>query len=116
MANGGDIVNNSHDALDHDMDQWIYAMDLPKENFMNSVFMPAAGNHDSWATSFTDRFAIDYQGAVQTGGYYTFTYGDMFFAVLNTNRVRESRNRQNGFQSNWKIRIKHGKSSWSIRG
>lgn len=85
MANGGDIVNNSHDALDHDMDQWIYAMDLPKENFMNSVFMPAAGNHDSWATSFTDRFAIDYQGSVQTGGYYTFTYGDMFFAVLNTN-------------------------------
>ena len=85
MANGGDIVNDSHDALDHDMDQWIYAMDLPKAQLMNSVFVPAAGNHDSWATSFTDRFTIDYQGAVQTGGYYTFTYGDMFFAVLNTN-------------------------------
>lgn len=85
MANGGDVVNNSHDELDHDMDQWIYALDLPKKEFMNSVFVPAAGNHDSWGTSFADRFAIDYQGSTQTGGYYTFTYGDMFFAVLNTN-------------------------------
>ncbi len=90
MANGGDVVNDSHENWgntpgDHDMDQWIYAMELPKTNFMNSVFMPAAGNHDSWATSFADRFAIDYQGSTETGGYYTFTYGDMFFAVMNTN-------------------------------
>ncbi len=90
MANGGDVVNDSHGNWgqtpdDHDMDQWIYALDLPKSNFMNSVFMPTAGNHDSWATSFTDRFAIDYQGSTQTGGYYTFTYGDVFFAVMNTN-------------------------------
>ncbi len=115
MANGGDIVNNSHDALDHDMDQWIYALDLPKENFMNSVFVPAAGNHDSWATSFTDRFAIDYDGSVQTGGHYTFTYGDMFFAVLNTNesgggiaeQAKWLSDKLAGTDKTWKIVMEH---------
>lgn len=115
MANGGDIVNDSHDALDHDMDQWIYAMELPKSQLMNSVFVPAAGNHDSWATSFADRFTIDYWGSVQKGGCYTFTYGDMFFAVLNTNESGVGIRTQTEWLSgqlastdkNWKIVMQH---------
>lgn len=85
LACGGDIVNDSHDARSHDYDQWIYALDLPKDLLMNSVFVPTAGNHDSYSTTFTNRFDIDYQGAVQGGGYYSFDYKNMHFTVLNTN-------------------------------
>ncbi len=85
FAMGGDIVNDSHTWGDRDLDQWIYALDMPKEYFMNSVFMPVAGNHDDWAESFTNRFAIDYQGPTQSGGYYSFDYANMHFVALNTN-------------------------------
>lgn len=85
FAMGGDTVNNSHSWGERDLDQWIYAMDMPKEYFMDSVFMPVAGNHDDWEESFTNRFAIDYAGPTVTGGYYSFDYANMHFAALNTN-------------------------------
>lgn len=85
FAMGGDIVNDSHTWGVHDLDQWIYAMEMPKEYFMDSVFMPVAGNHDDWAESFTNRFAIDYAGPTENGGYYSFDYANMHFAALNTN-------------------------------
>ena len=85
FAMGGDTVNNSHDADSHDLDQWIYALDLPKANFTNSVFMPVSGNHDKLAETFANRFAIDYQGSTQKGAYYSFDYGNVHFVGLNTN-------------------------------
>lgn len=85
FACGGDIVNDSHDSLSHDYDQWIYALDLPKEYFTNSIFVPTSGNHDTLGTSFCDRFTIDYQGSTLTGGYYSYNLGNMHFTVLNTN-------------------------------
>ena len=37
FAMGGDTVNNSHDSSSHDLDQWIYALELPKKYFTNSL-------------------------------------------------------------------------------
>lgn len=85
FAMGGDIVNDSHSWGSHDLDQWIYAMDLPEANFMNSVFMPVAGNHDDWEESFANRYCIDYAGPTETGAYYSFDYGNIHFVGLNTN-------------------------------
>ena len=85
FAMGGDIVNDSHSWGTPDLDQWIYAMDMPKEYFMHSVFMPTAGNHDDLDETFTNRYAIDYQGPTVSGGYYSFDYANMHFVALNTN-------------------------------
>ena len=94
FAMGGDIVNNSHDADSHDLDQWIYAMDLPKEDLMNSVFMPVAGNHDKLNETFANRYDIDYQGSTQRGAYYSFDYGNVHFVGLNTNESGDTLNVQ----------------------
>lgn len=94
MLNGGDITNDSHDGLDHDYDQWIWAMELPKKQFMDSVFMPVAGNHDSYASSFADRFALNYQGSTEGGGYLSFDYGNVHFVLLNTNEYFSPTNSQ----------------------
>ena len=93
IADAGDTVNDSHDwSSSHDMDQWIMALDLPKDLLMNFVIMPASGNHESWGHSFADRFTMDYQGPIDTGGgYYAVNYGNAFFAVLNTNESGSNR-------------------------
>ncbi len=91
---GGDIVNNSHDADSHDLDQWIYALELPKAQFIDSVFMPVSGNHDKLDETFCNRFAINYQGSRSRGGYYSFDYGNMHFVGLNTNESGDALNVQ----------------------
>lgn len=108
---GGDIVNNSHDESSHDLDQWIYALDLPKANFIDSVFMPVSGNHDKLDETFCNRFAIDYQGSRLKGGYYSFDYGNMHFVGLNTNESGDALT----VQAEWlKKDLKASDKQWKI--
>lgn len=93
VAFTGDITNDSHATLD--MQEWIWAMEEPKETLLNTVIVPISGNHDTYPYAFTNRFDIqwaDYNhgdpGVQKTGGCYTFTYGkDMVFINTNTNEA-----------------------------
>lgn len=93
MLNGGDITNNNYDA-NHNLDEWLWAMELPKIELMDSVFMPVSGNHDAYGTLFADKYALNYQGSTTGGGYLSFDYGDVHFVLLNTNEYFNPENAQ----------------------
>ncbi len=108
VAFTGDITNDSHATLN--MWQWIWALDEPKDNLLNTVIEPSSGNHDTYAYSFTNRFDIDWAdydnggtSDLKTGGCYSFTYGDdIVFINLNTNEANGG-NSTFSAQKNWLI-------------
>lgn len=83
MCNG-DNVNTSHSSTIN-ISEWIYLFDTSKDITMNYPYVATAGNHESADYAIYDRFNNDFAGTAAHGVYYSFDYGDVHFAILNTN-------------------------------
>ena len=88
----GDLVDNSHAGWGDDiskivMEEWSYAFDTTKDVTMNYAMMSAAGNHERAGYTFVNHNNINYDKAASTGGYYSFDYENVHFAVLDTNAM-----------------------------
>ncbi len=82
ITNGGDMTDNGKNYL-----QWSLALDTLVEYYANTTVFMAAGNHESGSNSFRNfltQTAPDAQN-IEDGMYYSFTYGNSHFIVLNTN-------------------------------
>ncbi len=113
----GDYTNDSTN------EEW----DLYSQSFggINSVttHVPVTGNHDSSKGWFNAMFALDTTESVQTnnGVNYSFDYGNIHFAVVNTNdmiavsnaQLTWLRNDMNSTDADWKIVLMH-KSPYSL--
>lgn len=82
IAFTGDYVENSDYR-----EQWEWAFDMPKKYLMNTTFASASGNHDMFNHVFSKRFYTNHPEGIDTtnGTYYSFTYGNAHFSVLDTN-------------------------------
>ncbi len=113
----GDYTNDSTN------EEW----DLYSQAFggINSTttHVPVTGNHDSNSGWFNAMFALDTTESVQTnnGVNYSFDYGNIHFAVVNTNdmiaisnaQLTWLRNDMNSTDADWKIVLMH-KSPYSL--
>jgi predicted phosphodiesterase len=84
--NAGFIIHNGDVADSNFESEWNkYFKRLP-ESMVNMTIMPAAGNHDATKSSFIDHFNLDTPADDTTkGAYYSVTYSNTHFVVLNTN-------------------------------
>ncbi len=110
MAHTGDHVNNGENDENMLMDEWMYVLDAPKANLLNSIYMPCVGNHDAGTQVFADRFAIDWADYIvdsdadtEKGGVYAKTYGKpengVLIISLNTNDLWSSKFQE--YQQPW---------------
>lgn len=69
------------------INEWGYALNGPKDWFMNNVISPAAGNHDKSADMFNNHFNMQIPNDQDTskGVYYTYKIQDVQVFILNTN-------------------------------
>ncbi len=116
-ANLGDFTN---DSTNEEWDYYAEAMDA-----INAVqtIVPVTGNHDSNSNWFNNMFALDTSESVQTknGVNYSFDYGNVHFAVVNTNdnisisnaQLKWLENDMNSTDADWKIVLMH-KSPYSL--
>lgn len=116
-ASLGDYTNDSTN------EEWdFYAQTFDAIN-MNTTHVPVAGNHDSDKGWFNAMFALDTTESVQTnnGVNYSFDYGNVHVAVVNTNDVIAMSNAQlnwlrndmNSTDADWKVVFMH-KSPYSL--
>ena len=117
FASLGDFTNDSTNA------EWD-AFSQAFGHITNSTTLAAVpGNHDSTSHWFENIFALDTSESVQTrtGVNYSFDYGNVHFAVVNTNdliSVSEAqltwlRNDMNSTSADWKIVLMH-KSPYTL--
>lgn len=113
----GDYTNDSTN------EEWdFYSQSFGAIN-MNTTHVPVTGNHDSNKGWFNAMFALDTSESVQTnnGVNYSFDYGNVHFAVVNTNDViaisnaqlNWLRNDMNSTDADWKVVFMH-KSPYSL--
>lgn len=116
-ANLGDYTNDSTN------EEWdLYATAFDAIN-LKATHVPVAGNHDSNSGWFDAMFALDTTESVTTGNgvNYSFDYGNIHFAVVNTNDViaisnaqlNWLRNDMNSTDADWKVVLMH-KSPYSL--
>lgn len=116
-ANLGDYTNDSTN------EEWdFYAQTFDAIN-ADATHVPVAGNHDSNSGWFDAMFALDTTESVQTnnGVNYSFDYGNVHFAVVNTNdmiaisnaQLNWLRNDMNSTDKDWKVVLMH-KSPYSL--
>ena len=111
IANAGDMTDNGKNFL-----QWSLALDTMVEYYANTTVFMTAGNHESGSNAFRNfltQTAPDSQD-ITDGMYYSFTYGNVHMAVLNTNDS-DSKNGLGETQLNWLIDdLKSDNSTWKI--
>ena len=88
FVNVGDIVDNGEDSSQ--WQAWLYAV----EGFMDRIpFVPVMGNHETydrkweirWPEAYLNLFEVPENGSRDFARYYySYDYGDAYFAVLNT--------------------------------
>ncbi len=118
-ANCGDFTNDST------AEEWsLYDGEFGDTN-LSTTIVPVAGNHDGLGVEewFTNTFNLDTSESVQTkdGVNYSFDYGNIHFAVFNTNDLLAASNAQltwlkndmNSTSKDWKIVFMH-KSPYSL--
>ncbi len=116
-ANLGDFTNDSTN------EEWdFYAEAMDGINAAQTI-IPIAGNHDSNKGWFNTMFALDTTESVQTnnGVNYSFDYGNVHVAVVNTNdmiaisnaQLKWLENDMNSTDADWKIVFMH-KSPYSL--
>ncbi len=113
----GDYTNDSTN------EEWNMYADAFDAINMNSTHVPVAGNHDNESGWFNNMFALDTSESTQTktGVNYSFDYGNVHFAVLNsTDSITVSnaqltwlKNDMNSTDADWKIVLLH-KSPYSL--
>lgn len=116
-ANLGDFTN---DSTNEEWDYYAEAMDAINST---QTIVPVAGNHDSNSNWFNNMFALDTTESVVTnnGVNYSFDYGNVHIAVVNTNdniaisdaQLTWLENDMNSTDADWKIVLMH-KSPYSL--
>lgn len=113
----GDYTNDSTN------EEWdLYAQAFDGVNSL-TTHVPVTGNHDSNSGWFNSMFALDTTESVQTnnGVNYSFDYGNVHIAVVNTNdmiaisnaQLTWLRNDMNSTDADWKVIFMH-KSPYSL--
>ena len=119
MVNLGDFTDDSTN------EEWDYYDNAMKAINLSTTLAPIAGNHDGLGVEnwFNNMFNLDTTKSVQTkdGVNYSFDYGNVHFAVLNTNdilaisipQLKWLENDMNSTDKDWKIVLMH-KSPYSL--
>jgi len=119
MANLGDFTDDSTN------EEWDYYDNAFKAINLSSTLAPVSGNHDGLGVEnwFNNMFNLDTSESVQTkdGVNYSFDYGNIHIAVLNTNDVlaisipqlKWLENDMKSTDKDWKIVLMH-KSPYSL--
>lgn len=119
MVNLGDFTDDSTN------EEWDYYDTAMGKINANTTLAPIAGNHDGLGVAywFNNMFNLDTSESVQVkdGVNYSFDYGNVHIAVLNTNDVlsisipqlKWLENDLNGTDKDWKIVLMH-KSPYSL--
>ena len=119
MANLGDFTDDSTN------EEWDYNDNAFGKINMSTTLAPVSGNHDGLGVEnwFNNMFNLDTSESVQTkdGVNYSFDYGNIHFAVLNTNDVLAIsipqltwlENDMKSTDKDWKIVLMH-KSPYSL--
>ena len=119
MACLGDFTDDSTN------EEWDWYDSSMREINMNSTLVPVAGNHDGLGVEnwFNNMFNLDTTESVETsdGVNYSFDYGNIHFAVVNTNDMLSIslsqliwlKNDMNSTDKDWKIVLMH-KSPYSL--
>lgn len=119
MANLGDFTDDSTN------EEWDYYDNAFGAINMSTTLAPIAGNHDGLGVEnwFNNMFNLDTSESVQTkdGVNYSFDYGNIHFAVLNTNdilaisipQLEWLENDMKSTDKDWKIVLMH-KSPYSL--
>ncbi len=119
MVNLGDFTDDSTN------EEWDYYDNAMKAINMSSTLVPVAGNHDGLGVEnwFNNMFNLDTTESVETsdGVNYSFDYGNIHFAVVNTNDMLSIslsqliwlKNDMNSTDKDWKIVLMH-KSPYSL--
>ena len=111
IVNGGDMTDNGKNYL-----QWSLALDTMVEYYANTTLFMTAGNHENGANSFKNfltQTAPDNQD-ITDGMYYSLTYGNTHFVVLNTNDA-DGKDGLGAQQLAWlKADLEANNSKWTI--
>ncbi len=113
----GDFTNDSTN------EEWDYYATVMDDINAEQTIVPVTGNHDSDSDWFNNMFALDTTESVQTknGVNYSFDYGNIHVAVVNTNdcisisnaQLRWLENDMNSTAADWKFVLMH-KSPYSL--
>ena len=100
------FIMNTGDLVDHgdNNHQWQYMFDTASKYLMNTYMMPLSGNHEGKGTNSTVNYFTlpNVPGQnTETGVYYSFTYNNVHFAVLNSNDLDEKTNGLSDKQIEW---------------
>lgn len=114
VLHGGDVVQYAH--KEH---EWCEMLDGNYEYIMGMPIMPIAGNHETSYNNATFEISkhfnnkIPEQTSTALGYYYSFTYGDVKFIMLNTNDLVDDKLKAE--QYNWLIgELESNTSRWII--
>lgn len=119
MAGLGDFTDDSTN------EEWDWYSETMNDVNMNTTLAPVAGNHDGLGVEnwFNNMFNLDTSESVQTkdGVNYSYDYGNIHFAVLNTNdllaisipQLQWLENDMKSTDKDWKIVLMH-KSPYSL--
>jgi hypothetical protein len=89
--NAGFIINNGDNADSNLEFEWDKYLKLTRDSLVNIPVMPTAGNHEAVKSCFIDHYNLDTPAAdTTTGAYYSVTYSNAHFVVLNTNDKSEA--------------------------
>lgn len=104
-------------------EEWDLYADSFDSISLGTTSVPVTGNHDSDSHWFENMFALDTSESVQTlnGVNYSFDYGNVHFAVVNTNdmlsvtnaQLTWLRNDMNSTSADWKVVFMH-KSPYTL--
>ena len=96
IINNGDIVDNKSEKL------WDLLLKNAQSSLMNTTIIPASGNHDSGDSTFIDHFNLQAPGKnTSTGAYYSVSYSNAHFVVLNTNESSSDYDEFSNAQVDW---------------
>ena len=88
------FILSTGDQVDHgdNFHHWKWVFNTASADLMNTAFMPTAGNHEEHGTfALKNNFVLPThpEQDEETGTYYSFTYNNALFMVLNSNNLNE---------------------------
>jgi acid phosphatase type 7 len=98
MIHNGDIVDVGMNEL-----QWDWVLNHSAPTLLNITIAPVAGNHEEEKDSFIEHFNIkEVPGSdTSTGAYYSYSYKNAHFIMLNTNEDSKEFNNFTQAQIDW---------------
>ena len=114
------FIMNTGDLVDHgdNNHQWQYMFDTASKYLMNTYMMPLSGNHEGKGTNSTANYFVlpgMPEQDTTTGAYYSFTYNNVHFAVLNSNDLDPQTEGLSEKQLNWlKADMEKSDAKWKL--